>query len=273
MIKVNGNIIEQKRFPDGTPAISPITNFSPLYYKGVDESTITWLYDGDQEIFYLQCIVDIMKRNGCKKINLYAPYLPNARMDRIYEPEENEALKVFVKNVINPLGLDKVITENVHSDASPLLINNHKDISPVADLEQIITWVEPNAIFFPDAGACKRYSKLQILKDLDVPMAFGIKDRDWKTGIIKGLKVFGDNIKNKNVLIIDDICSAGGTFYFSGEKLKEKGAKSVSLYVTHCEDNVTTGKLLTTDVISKIYTTDSICHVKDDKIKIIRKFR
>ena len=77
----------------------------------------------------------------------------------------------------------------------------------------------------------------------------------------------------KKVLIVDDICSAGGTFKFSAMKLKDLGAKDVKLYITHCEDNIQNGELLKTDLISKIYTTDSILHIEDEKIKVIHNFR
>ena len=75
-------------------------------------------------------------------------------------------------------------------------------------------------LFYPDEGAMKRYSGM-----INKPYAFGIKDRDWYTGAIKGLEVSGstDLIKNNNVLIVDDICSRGGTFYHSAKKLKELG--------------------------------------------------
>ena len=56
-------------------------------------------------------------------------------------------------------------------------------------------------------------------------------------------------------------------------KLKELGAVDVALYVSHCEDNIQNGDLLKTDLISKIYTTDSILHIEDPKIEVIRNFR
>ena len=84
----------------------------------------------------------------------------------------------------------------------------------------------------------------------------------------------GKRLKMKRrILIVDDICSAGGTFKFSAIKLKELGASDVSLYVSHCEDNIQNGDLLKTDLVSKIYTTDSILHIKNPKIQIIHKFR
>ena len=56
-------------------------------------------------------------------------------------------------------------------------------------------------------------------------------------------------------------------------KLRELGASDVRLYVTHCEDTIRGGKILDTDVVSKVYTTDSICHITDEKINFVRKFR
>ena len=114
---------------------------------------------------------------------------------------------------------------------------------------------------------------MDVIKKLGLPIAFGIKNRDWKTGEILGLAVMGADVSGKNVLIVDDICSKGFTFYYAGQQLIEHGAKDVRLYVTHCEDNIQNGELLKTDVISKVYTTDSICHITDEKINFVRKFR
>lgn len=138
----------------------------------------------------------------------------------------------------------------------------------------MISDYKPDVIYFPDEGACKRYVDLDSVKESGLPVIFGIKKRDFATGKILGLDVVSDiDLKGKKVLIVDDICSAGGTFKFSAMKLKELGASDVALYISHCEDNIQNGDLLKTDLISKIYTTDSILHISDPKIQIIRKFR
>ena len=86
-----------------------------------------------------------------------------------------------------------------------------------------------------------------------------MKKRDWKTGNILGLDIINaEAIKGKNVLIVDDICSRGGTFYHSAKALKEAGAARISLYVTHLEKTVLDGELFTSGLIEAIYTTDSI---------------
>ena len=269
MIKLNGNVIEQGRFPDGTLALKEI-DLSLLSDEFVN--WIDWLYDGDDEMFTIMSLVDVVKRNSCGGIYLRMPYLPNARMDRIKTNVENFALKVFT-NWLNNIGFDKVVVDNVHSNVSNALVNNIADNMPECDINDILPKYNFDVIFFPDEGACKRYKDMNIIKQLGLPIAFGIKNRDWKTGEIISLDVMGADVKDKNILIIDDICSKGYTFYHSGRKLRELGASDVRLYITHCEDNIKNGLILISDVISKVYTTDSICHIEDEKIEFVRKFR
>ena len=269
MIKLNGNVIEQGRFPDGTLALKEI-DLSLLSDNFVN--WIDWLYDGDGEMFTIMSLFDVVKRNSSGKIYLRMPYLPNARMDRIKTNAENFALKVF-SNWLNNIGFDMVIVDNVHSNVSNAIVNNIADYMPESDINDILPKYNFDVIFFPDEGACKRYKDMDIIKQLNLPIAFGIKNRDWKTGEILSLAVMGADVSGKNVLIVDDICSKGFTFYYAGEQLREHGAKDVRLYITHCEDTIKDGKLLNTDVISKVYTTDSICHIEDEKIEFVRKFR
>ena len=270
MIKLNGEIVKQGRFPDGTLAI----NVSDLVdIDGRVANWITWLYDGDEEMFTIMSLVDILNRTKNRETYLIMPYLPNARMDRIKSDSENFSLKVFA-NWLNSLGFAKVYVENVHSNVSNALVDNIVDMLPEGDIDVIgDDKYNYDVIFFPDEGACKRYKDMESIKESGLPIAFGIKNRDWKTGEILGLDVVGADVKGKNVLIIDDICSKGFTFYYSGQKLRELGASDVRLYITHCEDNIKNGKLLNTDVISKVYTTDSICHIEDEKLEFIRTFR
>lgn len=276
MIKFNKQTIEVSHFPDGTQYIkfpeNPFLNY-------IDE--IMWLYDSDEELFTLACVVNWYNRviknpvKDKKFLRLVMPYVPNARMDRIKNTNENFSLKVFA-NFINSLGFDEVCVMNVHSNVSEALIDNINVRSYSIDwhIESILKKENPDVIFFPDEGACKRYSDLEVVKESNLPIAFGIKKREWKSGKILGLDVISDiDLKDKKVLIIDDICSAGGTFKFSAIKLKEMGASNVILYVSHCEDNIQNGDLLKTDLVSKIYTTDSILHIEDPKIQIVHNFR
>ena len=274
MIKINGLEVGVGHFPDGTQCITFPRDIVFNHDEG-ETISILWCYDSDEELFTLASSVDYIKRNfeDNPLVNLHLPYVPNGRMDRIKNLEENFSLKVFA-NFINSFNFNRVYVTNVHSNVSEALINNVVSWDGSSIMWDAICREKPDVLFFPDEGACKRYSDIYIIKNSKLPIAFGIKKREWSTGKILGLDVISDvDLKDKKVLIIDDICSAGGTFKFSSMKLKEMGAKEVNLYVTHCEDNIQNGDLLKTDLISRIYTTDSILHIEDEKIKIIHRFR
>lgn len=100
---------------------------------------------------------------------------------------------------------------------------------------------------------------------------FCIKHRDWRTGKIERLELTEpEKVNGRNILIVDDICSRGGTFTHTAKALKEAGAEEVMLYVTHCENTILKGTVLTDGLISRVFTTDSILRVDHEKISICR---
>ena len=118
---------------------------------------------------------------------------------------------------------------------------------------------------YPDEGAAKRYSDL-----MGREYVFGIKHRDWRTGEIEGLELANrDKVAGRNVLIVDDICSRGGTFTHTAAALKEAGAKEIFLYVSHCENTIFKGSVLTDGQITRVFTTNSIYRGEHDNVTVI----
>lgn len=257
MIKVNGEIVNPNKFPDGTFLL----NFNPKYFVSDKESEIKikWYFENNEEIITLIFVTKHLRKLGFKNIYLYMPYIPNARMDRIKNQNEVFTLKYF-SDFINDMKYRKVLVLDPHSCVSEALINNICVMTPKGYIKEIIPSIQskevPLTIFFPDEGASKRYSDL--FPGFNI--AFGIKNRDWSTGKINGLEVFGnpEDIKDHNVLIVDDICSKGGTFYYSAKKLKELGAKDIYLFVSHCEPTILEGEIFKSGLIKKVFTTNSI---------------
>ena len=215
---------------------------------------IEWLYEGDSELFTLICVKRHIDRHfTTREVVLDMPYIPHARMDRVKADEDVFTLKYFAE-VINSLNFKTVWVRDAHSNVSLALIDNVWDTGVSGYIHKAVELSGADAMFYPDEGATKRYSDQS-----ELPYAFGMKKRDWKTGKILGLDIVNpENIVGKNVLIVDDICSRGGTFLHSAKALLAAGAKSVSLYVTHLEETVTIGGLDDARVIDHIYTTRSI---------------
>lgn len=267
MISIDGEIINVGSFPDGTILIK----HDPKIYLDGDGVQITWRYENDREFLSLMYLVKHLRTHGVTYIDLYMPYIPNARMDRVKNPEDVFTLKYFAE-LLNSLKLDHITVLDPHSSVSEALINNLDVVNATPYLLKTLvklfaSGVKNCIIFYPDEGAMKRYSGL-----IDLPYAFGIKKRNWETGKIEGLDVAGevDQIAGKDILIVDDICSRGGTFLHSAKKLKELGAKDIYLYVSHCENTVLEGDLLKGDLIKRLYTTDSIFTKSHEKVEVLK---
>ncbi|MCQ2189054.1 MAG: hypothetical protein MJZ00_03950 [Paludibacteraceae bacterium] len=262
---------DAKTFPDGTPAI--VFEFDTYNLDmAPSEWRILWIYENMAELFVLQCIADKIRSTEYKnlKITLDLPYVPNARMDRVKNTHDVFTLKTF-SNIINSMEFDKVRVYNIHSNVSLALINNVEHIDCEKEIYEIIDICKPDTLYYPDEGAMKRYSEMKVSKEH--PFVFGMKKRDWVTGNILGLDIIGDTdlVKDKTILIVDDICSKGGTFKFSALKLKELGAKEVYLFITHCE-NVIDIDALKESGISRVFTTNTIFSLDDPFVKVLKKF-
>lgn len=259
MIKVNGAVIEQNHFPDGTLLLKTEDIDKGSYYNPV---SIEWFYENDSELFTIICLAKKVRR----KI-LYLPYIPHARQDRVKDKSDTFTLKYFAE-VINSLEFEHVHVLDPHSNVSAALIDRVVIENPYQYVGEVIgkIYCSDLVMFYPDEGASKRYTDM-----INKPYAFGIKKRDWQTGQIQGLDVIdnGIDLKDKTILIIDDICSRGGTFYHSAKKLKELGVASIYLYVTHCENTILEGEVLTSGLVEKVFTTNSIFTKEHEKVEVI----
>ena len=262
MIQINGKTVTLNHFPDGTLLIKELA-------PETEKTVITWLYENNEEMVVLYFLANHLKAKGVKNMELNMPYIPNARQDRVKAPEDVFTLKYFAQ-MINSLGFSKVTVLDAHSYVSEALIDNICVKTPKENVEKVLERISKEGkeilLFYPDEGAMKRYSAL-----CDKPYVFGMKKRDWTTGQIQGLEVLGQTelIEGSTVLIVDDICSRGGTFYHSAKALKALGAEKIYLYISHCENSILEGELLESGLIEKVFTTNSIFTKEHEKIEIL----
>lgn len=262
MIKINGKQVELSHFPDGTLLVKELIPDS-------EKVVLTWLFENDEELVALFFLTKHLRVGGVKDIELELPYIPNARQDRVKREEDVFTLKYFAQ-MINSLEFSRVRVLDPHSYVSEALIDRIDIQSPKQYVEKVMEKLEQEGnenilMFYPDEGAMKRYSSM-----FDRPYAFGIKKRDWVTGDIKGLDVSGQTelLPGSTVLIVDDICSRGGTFFFSAKKLKELGVSKVYLYISHCENTILEGEILESGLVEKVFTTNSIFTSQHEKVEV-----
>ncbi len=263
MIKCNGKPVDLKHFPDGTLLMKELA-------PKEEQVVLTWLYENNEELVALYFLTKHFQSKGIQGMELQLPYIPNARQDRVKAPQDVFTLKYFAE-MINSLDYAKVTVLDPHSYVSEALIHNIDVQSPKPYVEKVIEAISKQKgkdilLFYPDEGAMKRYAAM-----FDYPYVFGMKKRDWATGEIQGLEVLGqtERIAGSTILIVDDICSKGGTFYYSAKALKECNPEKIYLYISHCENSILEGDILKTDFIERVYTTNSIFTKKHAKVEVL----
>lgn len=266
MIKINGDIIIEDNFPDGSLLVK---------YEPVQDSIITWHFENNSELWTVIALTKHIQSKGYN-VELYIPYCCNSRQDRIKNNEDVFTLKWFSK-VINSLNFTKVTTIDIHSSVGEALFDRLENISPKKYIQMVIDEIEKDEdliFYFPDEGCVKRLSNM-------FPRYKYIssqKKRDWNTGKILGLEVIsnGLDLKNKTILMCDDLVSYGGSYYYSAKALKELGAGKIYAYATHTENSILNKekgaliKALEDGTVEKLFTTDSLFTGEHEKIEIIK---
>lgn len=189
------------------------------------------------DVMTLLLLTDACKRLWGKdtRITLVLPYIPYAQQDRVCNEGEALSIKVFA-DLINAQNYQEVVVYDPHSDVATALINNCTIVEQKELLSGISNYVDVSSTILavPDAGAQKKaYKVMKNSKFADI-IECG-KIRDTQTGRIINTTVYAtkEDIQDKDILVIDDICVGGRTFIELGKKLKELTNGKLYLYTTH----------------------------------------
>lgn len=232
-ISVNKERISLIKFPGGECHIK---------LPSLDFDRHTEIYanlNNSDDIMSLLLTVDAIRRiNPSSEISLTIPYFPYARQDRVCNPGEPLSIKVMT-DLINSLQCNKVTIYDPHSDVTPALLNRCQfltlaELVANSKLREVIQ--QRNLVLLsPDAGAEKKIrtaAKKLSNKDNIVDVVCATKIRDTLTGNITSTQIHGE-IKNRNFIILDDICDGGRTFIELAKALGQLHAGEIYLYVTH----------------------------------------
>lgn len=277
MIKVNEQVITPRFFPDGTFNLTDLGKmFSDMEmgyrYTSANFFRVEWRWENPGEYMLLYFITNhLRERCGSCLMHLYVPYIPDARMDRVKHPYmELFTLKYFAK-FLNDMHYDAVHVFDPHSNVSTALIDRIIVHEPSEMVEQIVKDNGIEILCFPDEGAMKRYDKINFRTPI-----YGEKKRDWTTGRIDGVIIhnpYNVSLEDKHILIVDDICSKGGTFYHAGKELEKFNPAQIDLFVSHCEQSIFDGQLLKPgSPVLNIYTTDSLKRKDSPRIHTMKVF-
>lgn len=213
-------------------------------------------FPNSDNLMELLLMIDAAKRASAKSIIAVIPYFGWARQDRKDKPRVSIAAKL-VADLLSVAGIDRLITMDLHADQ----IQGFFDV-PVDHLYASTVFVpyiqslqlENLVIATPDVGGSKRASTYS--KYLDVPLVLCHKTRE-KANVVASMQIIGD-VKDKNVILIDDMVDTAGTITKAADIMKEAGARSVRAIATHCVMSGPASERVQNSMLEELVFTDSI---------------
>jgi ribose-phosphate pyrophosphokinase len=199
-------------------------------------------------------------------MELFIPYFPAARQDRVMIKGEPLSVKVYA-DIINGMEFNKVYVFDAHSEVTPALVNNCEVIPNHTFIDAVTKSIGNDVkLISPDGGALKKIYKVsEFLGGVEVVECS--KSRDVKTGRLSGFKVYNDDLQEADCLIVDDICDGGGTFVGLAEELKNKNAGKLYLAVSH---GIFNKGFTVLDCFEKIFTTNSFKDFEGEIVEVIQ---
>ena len=245
-----------KKFADGEVSVT----FEETV-RGCDvfliQSTCCPVNDNFMELLVM---IDACRRASANRITAVMPYFGYARQDRKARPRDPISAKLCA-NMLEAAGADRVLTMDLHANQ----IQGFFDI-PVDNLlgtailtqyfyDKLGTNNEDYVVVSPDLGSVTRVRKFT--DKLDLPMAIVDKRRP-KPNVSEVMNIIGD-IKDKHVILVDDMVDTAGTLCNGAKALIERGgAKSITACATHGVLSGPAIERLQNSVIDKLVLLDTI---------------
>lgn len=185
----------------------------------------------NDNLMELLILIDALKRASAKRITAVMPYYGYARQDRKDQPRVPITAKL-VANLITVAGADRVLTMDLHAGQ----IQGFFDI-PMDHLFAVGVFVDyfqklgikDLVVVSPDVGGIKMARAYA--KRLSAGLAI-VDKRRVSAESTEAVHILG-NIKNKNILITDDLISTGSSLIEAIEILAKRGAREIRAAISH----------------------------------------
>lgn len=228
----------------------------------------------DSNIMELLLMVDASRRSSASEITVVIPYFGYARQDR-KDRSRVPISAALIAGLIEFAGADRILTLDIHSEQELGFTNIPWDnlYSSYSFLPELKNKFPSNLVVAsPDKGGVLKATFYANYLNAD-GLAIVYKERDvTKSNESESLDIIG-NVKDKDVLLVDDMIDTAGTIVGAADLLKKKGAKSITVMATHGLFSADALEKINSSAIDNILITDSIPLRKeilnDSKIKVI----
>jgi len=227
----------------------------------------------NDHLMELLIMIDALVRASAKRITAVVPYYGYARQDRKTGGRTPISAKL-VANLIAEAGADRVLTIDLHAGQIQGFFDIPTDNlfgQPVfeADIKDRFSKSDRDNLMFisPDVGGVVRTRALAKYFNADIAI---VDKRRPKAGQSEVMNIIGD-VAERNCILLDDIIDSGGTLCNAAAALKDKGANSVSAYITHGVLSGPAAERITKSELTEVVITDTIA--QPESIKKCKKIR
>ena len=231
--------------------------------RGCEVYLVQSTFPNSDNLMELLLMIDAAKRASAKSIIAVMPYFGWARQDRKDKPRVSIAAKL-VADLLSTAGVDRVITMDLHADQIQGFFNipvDHLYASSVFIPYIQSLNLEDMVIATPDVGGAKRANSYA--KYLDLPLVLCHKQRA-KANVVANMTVIGD-VKDKNVILVDDMVDTAGTITKAADLMMANGAKSVRALCSHAIMSDPASERVDNCGMTELIFTNSIPFKKDCK--------
>jgi ribose-phosphate pyrophosphokinase len=248
------------RFSDGEVMIELLENV-----RGRDcfvlQSTCMPTNDNLMEIVIM---IDALKRASAARVTAAIPYFGYARQDRRPRSARVAISSKVVANMLEAVGVDRVLTMDLHADQIQGFFNVPVDNIYAAPILLGDLWkhgYENLLVVSPDVGGVVRARALA--KRLESDLAI-IDKRRPKANVAEVMNIIGD-VKGRTCVIMDDMVDTAGTLAKAAQALKSEGAVKVLAYCTHPVLSGGAVERIANSALDEVVVTDSIPLREDAK--------
>lgn len=224
----------------------------------------------NENLMELLIVLDALRRASAGRITAVIPYFGYARQDRKDQPRVPITAKL-VANILTSAGANRVLTMDLHAGQ----VQGFFDI-PLDNLYAINVFYDyfkemklsDLVIVSPDVGGIKMVRAYA--KKFSVELAIVDKRRN-SPDATQVMHILGE-VKDKNVLMVDDMIATGSSMVEAAKALKKAGAKKIFAAISHGVLSSNAVEKLNKSGIDSLIITDSIPlgeGKRSEKIKVV----
>ena len=218
---------QTKIFPDGESKIT----FSSIPKKSIILVVQSTYPPVDTNLLQTLAIIS-QARKASSKIYAIIPYMGYARQDRQFLSGEVVTMSIVAK-MLQAVGAKKVIVVDIHSKTA---LNHFKiptvNVSAIPELAKYFKKlkIKKPLVVSPDTGGSSRAKKFASLLNTDFITLKKSRNRNTGKVQIQSSKV---DVHGRDLIVIDDIISTGGSIIKATQFLKKQKCKRVFVACTH----------------------------------------